>query len=72
MSIFTALVTGVATPMGAEQGFASLVDLNTGDIVWFNVVLAGSGELRNAEGAATAVRGLFKDIPTRQGTSESQ
>jgi hypothetical protein len=72
MSIFTALVTGVATPMGAEQGFASLVDLNTGDIVWFNVVIAGSGELRNADGAATAVRGLFKDIPTRQGTSESQ
>ncbi len=72
MSIFTALVTGVATPMGAEQGFASLVDLNTGDVVWFNVVTAGSGELRNADGAATAVRGLFKDIPTRQGTSEPQ
>ena len=69
MSIFTALVTGVATPMGAEQGFASLVDLKTGDIVWFNVVTAGSGELRNADGAATAVRGLFKNIPTQKGSS---
>ena len=72
MGIFTALVTGVAAPMGAEQGFASLVDLKTGDIVWFNVVAVGSGELRKEDGAATAVRGLFKDIPTREGTSESQ
>lgn len=61
---------GVAT--GSEHGFASLVDLNTGDIVWFNVVGAGSGELRNADGAATAVRSLFKDIPTQQGLSEAQ
>lgn len=59
---------GVAT--GSEHGFASLVDLKTGDIVWFNIVGAGSGELRQAEGAAAAVRNLFKDIPTRQGSSE--
>jgi len=71
MSVFTALLTGIATPMGAEQGFASLVDLKTGDIVWFNVVTVGSGELRNPEGAAAVVRGLFKDIPTRQGSSEA-
>lgn len=72
MSIFTALVAGIAPPMGAEQGFASLVDLKTGDIVWFNVVTAGAGELRDAGGAAAAVRGLFRDIPTRRGASESQ
>jgi hypothetical protein len=70
MGVFTALLTGVGTPMGAEQGFASLVDLKTGDIVWFNVVTAGEGELRNTDGAAAAVRSLFKDIPTRQGVSE--
>lgn len=70
-SILAALATGAAAPMGAEQGFASLVDLNTGDIVWFNMVTVGSGELRNKEDAATAVRGLFKDIPTRDGFGES-
>ena len=70
-SILAALATGAAAPMGAEQGFASLVDLNTGDIVWFNMVTVGSGELRNKEDAATAVRGLFKDIPTRDGLGES-
>lgn len=51
---------------GSEHGFASLVDLRTGDVVWFNVVGAGSGEMRQEEGAAAAVNTLFKDIPTAQ------
>ena len=55
---------GAAVPLGAEQGFASLVDLRTGDIVWFNVVGAGSGEMRDEEGAVAAVNTLFRDIPT--------
>ena len=59
-----AAAAGVAVPLGAEYGFASLVDLRTGDVVWFNVVNAGSGELRDPEGAVTAVNALFKDIPT--------
>ncbi len=59
-----AAAAGVAVPMGAEVGFASLVDLKTGDIVWFNVVNAGSGELRKEDGAVTAVRNLFRDMPT--------
>ena len=70
MTIFTALLTGIAIPIGAELGFASLVDLKTGDIVWFNVVNIGSGELRNREGAATTVRNLFKDIPTHKGDGQ--
>ncbi len=60
-----AVVTGVSMKPGSETGFASLVDLETGDIVWFNVVRAGSGELRNESGAAAAVETLFKDIPER-------
>ena len=62
-AVLAAAVGGVAD-VGSESGFASLVDLKTGDVVWFNVVMAGSGELRNKEGAASAVRTLFKDIPT--------
>lgn len=58
-----AAATGAASDVGSESGFASLVDLTTGDIVWFNVVSAGSGELRKKEGAAAAVNALFKDIP---------
>jgi hypothetical protein len=63
-AILAAAAIGAAVPMGAEQGFASLVDLKTGDIVWFNVVGAGSGELRDEKGAAAAVNTLFRDIPT--------
>lgn len=64
LAIIAAAATGVAMPMGAEYGFASLVDLRTGDIVWFNVVGAGQGELREAEGAQAAVATLFRDMPS--------
>jgi hypothetical protein len=65
-----AAIGGVGVNTGSEQGFASLVDLQTGDIVWFNVVIMGSGELRDKEGAAAAVQSLFKDMPTREGRGE--
>ena len=58
-----AAAAGVGVGTGSEGGFASLIDLKTGDIVWFNVVTAGSGELRNEKGAVTAVNTLFKDLP---------
>jgi hypothetical protein len=67
-----ASLAGVGVPMGAEYGFASLVDLHSGDIVWFNVVNLGGGELRDEAGAATAVKTLFKDMPTQQGSVEAQ
>lgn len=58
-----AAAAGGVTSTGSEYGFASLVDMRTGDIVWFNVVNAGSGELRDADGAAVTVNTLFRDIP---------
>lgn len=62
-----AAAAGSVVQTGSEHGFASLVDLRTGDIVWFNVVGSGSGELREPGGAAATVNSLFKDIPTSQG-----
>ena len=62
-SILAAAV-GVGVATGYEGGFASLVDLKTGDVVWFNTVAIGSGEMRDPNGARTAVEGLFKDIPS--------
>lgn len=61
-----AAAAGASVPMGSESGFASLVDLKTGDIVWFNVVPVGSGELRDEQGAVKAVNKLFEDIPTNR------
>ncbi len=62
-SILAAAV-GVTVGTGYEGGFASLVDLKTGDVVWFNSVAVGSGEMRDPNGAKTAVERLFKDIPS--------
>lgn len=59
-----AAAAGVGVSAGSESGFASLVDLRTGDIVWFNSVAIGGGELSNPTGAAAAVSRLFADIPT--------
>jgi len=69
-AVLAAAAFGAAVPVGAEIGFASLVDLRTGDIVWFNVVTAGSGEMRERDGAAVAVNTLFKDIPTGKPPTE--
>jgi hypothetical protein len=58
-----AAAAGVGVPTTAEFGFASLVDLRTGDIVWFNKVDAGGGELRKTDGARRVIEYLFKDLP---------
>lgn len=67
-----AAAAGGYVQTGSESGFASLVDLRTGDVVWFNVVGAGSGEMREESGAASAVKTLFKDIPTAQVVGRSE
>lgn len=59
--IVFAVLAGVSA--GAEVGFASLVDLRNGDIVWFNRVASGIGELRQADQARVAVDQLFKNLP---------
>jgi hypothetical protein len=64
LAVFAAAATGAYMDTGGEYGFASLVDLRSGDVVWFNVVGAGSGELRDPAGAMAAVETLFRDIPT--------
>ncbi len=58
-----AAAAGAPVSAGSEGGFASLVDHETGDIVWFNVVNVGSGELKDKDGARAAVNQLFADIP---------
>jgi hypothetical protein len=67
-----AAAAGAYTATGSEHGFASLVDLRTGDIVWFNVVGDGSGEMRQEAGATTAVKTLFKNIPTAHGSGKQE
>lgn len=60
-----AAAAGVSIPMGSQVAFASLVDLKTGKVVWFNTAVTPSGgdDLRQAAGAASLTRALLKDIP---------
>lgn len=55
---------GVGVPMGGQNAFASLVDLRTGRIVWFNMATAGpSADMRDIEGAQSLVDSMMKDAP---------
>ena len=56
-----ALKTGIMG--GVQSGFASLVDLQNGDIVWFNQLGRVTGDLRTREPAAETVQMLLKDFP---------
>jgi hypothetical protein len=61
--IAAAAVLGVAVSGGVQQGFASLVDLETGNIIWFNRLVRGYGDLRTPEPASEAVTQLLAGIP---------
>ena len=53
---------GVA-PGGMQQGYASLVDLSTGRVVWFNHLMRGYGDLREPEKAAETFDALLTNFP---------
>jgi len=61
-------IIGFCAPMGGggQFAYASLVDLKTGEVVWFNVLQTGSqvagikfGDIRTPEGAAQMVERLL-------------
>ena len=59
--IVIAALMGAGVPGGSQVGFASVVDLKTGDIVWFNRLARPSGDLRTPEAAEETVRVLVSD-----------
>jgi hypothetical protein len=54
----------VVVPGGQQSAFASLVDLKTGKVVWFNVLVSGVGDIRTPEGATAMVGKLLETINT--------
>ena len=58
-----AAMAGVGISTGGQGGFASLVDLRSGEIVWFNLLQSGTGDLRSPDGAHAVMTQLFKDLP---------
>ena len=63
MMFTAAAVAGVALPGGRQIGFASLVDLASGDLVWFNFLTSETGDLRDLDSARDTVRALLEELP---------
>jgi len=49
-------------PGGSQTAFASLVDLKTGDLVWFNYMQSKEGDIRTQEGADVLVWTLLDSM----------
>ncbi len=62
LKVLAALVN-VPVQGGVQTAFASLVDLRTGDVVWFAPMGREVGDLRTPEGAREAVKILFASMP---------
>jgi hypothetical protein len=48
---------------GLQSAYASLVDLDSGRVLWFNRVARGHGDLREADSATETVDELLKNFP---------
>ena len=61
--IIVGALLGVTVPGGVQVGFASLVDLRSGNVVWFNRLVRQAGDLRDAQSARDATELLLSELP---------
>ncbi len=61
--IFVGAVLGIHVQGGAQVGFASLVDLETGNVVWFNRLARAAGDLRTEPAARETIQTLLASLP---------
>jgi len=54
---------GVGLGGGSQVGYASLVDLETGRVLWFNRLARASGDLREEKSAVESVETLLAGFP---------
>jgi hypothetical protein len=57
---------GVGIAGGSQIGYASLVDLETGRLLWFNRLARGTGDLREPASAAETIETLLTAFPAGQ------
>jgi hypothetical protein len=62
MAVALALA-GVGVSTGQQVGFASLVDLDSGRLVWFNVLAAARGDVRELDKARQTIGLLLDGAP---------
>lgn len=63
-TIIGMLLLGSIMTGGSQYAYASLVDLHTGRVVWFNDLQRMWGDLRQAQPAAETVESLMKGFPS--------
>jgi hypothetical protein len=56
-------VLGIGLTGGVQTGYASLVDLDTGQVLWFNQLARASGDLREAAPARESIDALLAGFP---------
>jgi len=61
--IVVGALLGVGVQGGTQVGFASLVDLRTGEVIWFNRLVSSAGDLREPELARGATENLLDELP---------
>ena len=61
--VLAILFAGAVLHGGSQVGFASLIDLRTGDVVWFNQLARVEGDLRTAQAAEESVAVLLQNFP---------
>ncbi len=63
LQIVALLGPGIAVKSGEHLGYAGLVDLKTGDVLWLNADAAMGGDVREADGAEKRVGQLLEEFP---------
>ncbi|PHP20468.1 hypothetical protein CG471_07060 [Sphingobium sp. IP1] len=54
---------GISVTSGEHKGYAGLVDLKTGDLMWLNADAAMGGDVREVDGAEKRVAQLLEEFP---------
>lgn len=65
-----AALLGAPVRGGTQVGYASLVDLRSGELVWFNLLARQTGDLRKAETAPETVAELLSNFPSKTTTAQ--
>ncbi|WP_265570890.1 hypothetical protein [Sphingomicrobium nitratireducens] len=57
---------------GRQTAYASLVDLKTGEVVWFNLLVSQQGDIRTQDGAAKMVERLLGRMKPGKAIKDAQ
>lgn len=61
--LLAAGLVGVGVKSGVHRGYAGLIDLETGELMWLNADEAMGGDVREADGMKKRVSQLLEDLP---------